>query len=321
VIAASCLAALCGAAARGGEVHAGCRAAHYSLVALPLRPVAINDDGDVAGRTDDHRAATWSRHGGLRELPLPDGFADSEAVGINRSGHVVGNLHDRSSGRNAAFSYDHRRLTLLAGEHARVYALNDADVMVGSAVVGASGKTDPVIWMRGTLKPVDSCCGGSLTAIGSGGFGVGDLYDDQGHYHAAIWTDKAGLRAIGPPDKFSSAVAVNALGHVVVQAYSQVYLYASGALTLLDLHPKLPNKPLAISDCDVIVGAYGPYSDADRAFIWDRAAGFLDLNAVLAPDSGWKLEYATGINGHGVIVGRGDFKGEDNAGFMLVPER
>jgi hypothetical protein len=39
----------------------------------------------------------------------------------------------------------------------------------------------------------------------------------------------------------------------------------------------------------------------------------------LEHDSGWKLEYATAINGHGVIVGRGDFKGEDNAGFMLVP--
>ncbi len=320
VIAAGCLAAVCAQAARGADVHSGCRAAHYTLVPLPLRPVAINDDGEVAGRTEDHHAATWTRRGGLRVLPLPPGFGDSEAVGINRSGHVVGNVHDRSSGRNAAFSYEHGRLTLLAGEHTRVYGLNDADVVVGSAVASESGKTEPVVWTHGVLKPVDSCCGGSLTAIGSSGLGIGDLYDEQGRYHAAMWTNGGGLKPIGPPDKFSSSVAVNGAGHIVVQAYSELYLYVSGVLTRVELHPKLPTKPLAISDCDVIVGAFGPYSDADRAFVWDQASGFLDLNAVLPADSGWKLEYATGINGHGVIVGKGDFKGEDNAGFMLLPQ-
>jgi uncharacterized membrane protein len=304
----------------GAGVDGGCRTAHYTLVPLPLRPLAINDAGEVAGRTEDHRAATWSRRRGLQILPLPAGFGDAEAVAVGRSGRVVGNAHDRSSGANAAFSFEHGRLTLLAGERTRVYGMNDADVAVGSAVVPPAGKTDPVLWMGTRLAPVDSCCGGSLTAIGRSGVAIGDLYDEQGRYRASMWTAKNGLQAIGPPDKFSTAVAVNGAGHIVVQAYSDVYLYEAGVLTRVSLHPKLPAKPLAISDCDVIIGAYGPYSDADRAFIWDAAGGFLDLNAVLPPQSDWKLEYATAINGHGVIVGKGDFKGEDNAGFMLLPQ-
>jgi hypothetical protein len=45
------------------------------------------------------------------------------------------------------------------------------------------------------------------------------------------------------------------------------------------------------------------------------------LNLRIASDSGWILESATSINDRGEIVGRGDYKGQDDAGFLLVPER
>ena len=108
---------------------------------------------------------------------------------------------------------------------------------------------------------------------------------------------------------------------MVVQAFSEVFLYASGSLTHLDLSSRYPSRPLAINNCDVIVGSFGPFADAERAFIWDKSRGFRDLNAAIASDSGWKLESANNINDDGEIVGRGDYKGQEDAGFLLIPER
>jgi hypothetical protein len=88
----------------------------------------------------------------------------------------------------------------------------------------------------------------------------------------------------------------------------------------VDLSSRYPSQPRAINNCDVIVGSFGPFADAERAFIWDKSGGFRDLNTRIASDSGWTLESANSINDHGEIVGRGDYKGQDDTGFLLIPE-
>ena len=45
-----------------------------------------------------------------------------------------------------------------------------------------------------------------------------------------------------------------------------------------------------------------------------------DLNAYVAPDSGWVLQKATGINDDGQIVGTGSHNG-NTRGFLLAPVR
>lgn len=307
------------------QVHAAsarCGASGYRLLPLPLRAQAINDSGEVAGTTEGHRAAVWTSRSGLREIPIPDGFLDSEAVAINRSGEVAGNAHDRGSGKRTGFVYRGGVLTLLAGDQTRAYAINDSGVVAGASVAADGKTTVPTLWFKSGANPLRSCCGGTATGVDAAGEAVGDVYDEQGRYHAFFWSPRDGIRQIGPSGpKSTTAIAANARGHTLIQAFSEVYLYTAGELMRLELHPKFPSKPLAINGCDVVVGAFGPFSDADRAFIWDKKRGFRDLNGLLPPDtSGWKLEYATGINEHGVIVGRGDFKGEDGAGYMLTPE-
>jgi hypothetical protein len=54
----------------------------------------------------------------------------------------------------------------------------------------------------------------------------------------------------------------------------------------------------------------------ERAFIWDKPGGFRDLNTRIASGSGWTLESATSINDHNEIVGRGDYEGQDDTGFL-----
>jgi uncharacterized membrane protein len=298
---------------------AACTIGRYTVTALPLRPAAINDAGQVAGTTADHRAAVWSAKAGLHELPLPPGFSHSKAVAINRRGQVIGSAFDQTFGNHQPFIYANGALTLLPGEKASAYDINESNAVAGESLIRGKQRTEPVIWSGNTLRPLGVCCGGSAKRINAHGQAVGDAYDDGGRYYAYLWTEASGVLRIGPPDRYSSAIAINNRGHVVVQAFPGVFLYAEGSLARLTLAPKYPSHPRAINDCDAIVGSFGPFSDADRAFGWDRTTGFQDLNTRIPAEAGWKLQSATGINNRGEIVGFGDAQGVDDAGFMLQP--
>ena len=305
----------------GQANSASCVADHYKVIALPLRPAHINETRQVAGTTSSHRAALWTEQSGLHELPLPAGFFNSEATAVNSSGHVTGVVYDRTFSKHRAFTFANNVLTLLSGEQSHPYDISDSDEVSGEALLPGKTATGPVSWTSNAIRSLGGCCGGSARGVNKNGDEIGDVYDETGRYHAFLWTASRGIRPIGPPDDYSSAIAINAQGHVVVHAFSEVFLYADGKLTRLDLSSSYPSQPRAINNCDVIVGSFGPFADAERAFIWEKSRGFRDLNTHIASDSGWKLESATSINDHGEIVGRGDYKGEDDTGFLLVPQR
>jgi hypothetical protein len=56
---------------------------------------------------------------------------------------------------------------------------------------------------------------------------------------------------------------------------------------------------------------------ASRAFLWDSGA-MLDLNTLIAPHSGWRLEAGWDMNDAGLIVGVGQHLGSQHA-FLLQP--
>jgi hypothetical protein len=60
---------------------------------------------------------------------------------------------------------------------------------------------------------------------------------------------------------------------------------------------------------------------SEWAFICGKSGGFRDLNTRIASGSGWTLESANSIKHHGEIVRRADYKGQDDTGFLLIPER
>ncbi len=290
----------------------------YNVIEVPLRPAAIDDAGEVAGTTPEHRAALWSRNRGLRLIPLPRGFSHSEALAMNQQGHVVGIAYDAAFSTQRSFLASSRGVTLLDGAEARVRAIGSGARAAGESVVPGQPRSQPVVWSGVTPRALENCCGGSAQATNEAGQVAGTVYDAQGHYHAVLW-DGARMRQIGP-DGYSSAIAMNNRGEIIIQALSRVYLYAASGLSRLDLPPKPVPHARAINDQGVVVGYVGPFSDAARAFLWSRASGFVDLNSRLRPNSdGWKLESATGINSHGEIVGKGDTARADDVGFLLVP--
>jgi len=308
------------------SLHAGakagdCVAQHYDAIVLPLRPTHINESTQVAGTTSHHRAGLWSQQEGLQELPLPPDFYNSEGLGLNNAGHVIGVVYDRGFAKHQAFTFANGNLTLLPGEQFTPHWISDSDEIAGEAIVPQKSTTGPMLWTKGSAAPLGGCCGGTATSVNNRGQVVGDIYDKEGQYHAFFWDESRGIQPIGPSDRYSSAIAINDDGHVLVQAFSENYLYSEGKLRQLDLAPGYPSQPRGLNNCDVIVGSFGPFADASRAFLWESSQGFRDLNNLLAPGSGWKLKAATSINDKGEIVGWGDYKQLENTGFLLVPRR
>ena len=130
---------------------------------------------------------------------------------------------------------------------------------------------------------------------------------------------------VGPAEGYSSAVAINDAGHILLQVGSDGYLDQAGSLQRLELASKVYNSVRAMNNCDFVAGGYGPDSEHYRAFVWSTTGGFQDLNSLIPSDSGWTLESATAINDRGEIAGRGDYHRatsghDDDRGFLLIPQ-
>ena len=292
----------------------------YDVEEIPLIPAGINRHQQIIGTTASHRAGIWTIKAGVVELPLPDGFTFSEGVAINDAGSAVLMAYDRQHTKRMALLYDGSTLYPLPGEQARAYKLDNSGQIAGEAQLPGIRTMEPVIWRHAALQHIESCCGGTVRDVNEDGIAVGNLYDRRGRYHAFQWSSTGGSVVLGAPNEYSSATAVNALGHVVVQGVRRTTLFIDGKPQPLKLAPHAPSQVRAINACDVMVGSFGPFSDADRAFRWSPARGFEDLNNSLN-SRGWKLEAAVAINESGEIVGKGDHLGDDDTGFLLTPVR
>jgi len=308
------LLSLVSAFARAQATAAKCVAEHYKVVVVPLQPSRVNNSGQVAGSTED-RAAVWSRKDGLRELPLPSGFSSARASGLNEQGDVVGHATKGDSGEPRAFEYSHGKAVMLSASRSQAVAINNA-----GEIVGEENPSGPALWRKDRATHLGACCGGKALAINSHGQVVGQLSDHQGRYRAFLWDAKGGFQNIGSSEGYSSALAINDAGHILIQAFSAgVFLHESAKDTPLPLSPNSANRPMALSNCDVVVGAFGPSSDYNHAFAWDKKYGLRDLNTVVDSGSGWILRMATDINDAGEIVGTGQYMGKEDVGFLLTP--
>jgi probable HAF family extracellular repeat protein len=296
-------------------------ARRYHVAALPLRPSAINESGEIVGTTPARVAAWWTTATGLREIPVPPGATNSSGIGLNNHGDIIGIGLNLQTSQRQGFAYLDGKLQTLSGSQAKPFGINDADEIAGESKLPGKPTSAPTRWKQQYAISLGGCCGGTATGINNHSQMIGNVYDEAGQYHAFLWGEASGMQRIGPPNTFSSAVAINDSGDVLVQSFSDgVLLYHQGKAQRLALSSKRPSHPKALNDCGVIVGAFGPFSDADRAFVWDVVEGFRDLNDLIPAKSGWKLETATAVNNRGQIVGWGEHGGEEDVGFLLTPE-
>jgi len=297
------------------------------VVELPFLPEVISPSGVVAGITDAHRAVVWRRESGMRELPVPEGFHYTEPVAFTRSGGIVVNAFDAQTRVRRAFVYSNSSTTALPGNQTFAHGVSPSGLIVGEWVPEGKTRSDAVYWNNNSgPHSIGLCCGGTIKAANRAGDVIGDAYDVQGRYHAFVWNPSRGQRMVGPAEGYSSAVAIDAAGHILLQVGSDGYLDQAGSLQRLELSSKFHNTVRAMNNCDFVAGGYGPDSDHERAFVWSATGGFQDLNSLIPGDSGWTLESATAINDRGEIAGRGDLHRatsghDDDRGFLLLPQR
>jgi uncharacterized membrane protein len=320
MVLAGILGLLVSAEACAKKVVSACRNTRYTVMELPFTPSVIAPSGVVAGTTELHRAILWRRGTGVQELTVPEGFHYAEPVAILKSGDVVINALDAEARTRRAFVYSNRSVMALIGNQTVAHGVGPSGTIVGEWVPDGKTTSDSVYWDHNQPHSIGLCCGGTLKAANAAGDMIGDTYDDRGRYHAFVWSPSHGRRIMGPLDGYSSAVAINDAGRILLQVGSEVYVDEAGKLQRLALSEKLYNSALAMNNCDFVVGGYGSDSDHYRAFLWTATAGFQDLNSLIPADSGWTLGAATAINDHGEIVGRGELN-HDERGFLLVPRR
>ena len=290
----------------------------YELAKAPVAPtdvLAADVDGLI---TELHRTVLWRPKSGVEELSVPDGFKYTEPVAITSSGAILIDAFDAKGHKRGAFAWANHSLTALPGNQTWARGSGAAGTIVGEWVPDGKTSTDAVYWKNSVPHSVGLCCGGMLKAINERGEMIGDAYDDQGHYHAFRWSPEGGQRSIDPDHAYSSAVAINGAGHVLLQVGGDAWLDDTRHLQRLSLSAKFYNSAQSMNDCDVVVGAYGPDSEHYKAFSWTETQGFRDLNSFVPETSGWELQSAAAINNHGEIIGRGELHGDDR-GFLLIP--
>ena len=319
------------------------------------RAYGINSSGQVAGYSMNsggfHRAFRFTDGGGLLDLGAIRGSAYSNAVAVNDHGQVAGNGdHHPGSGDYTPFRYTDnvgvKDLGTLPGHYASIATgINNHGAVVGeSVVIPPATLTRAFRYTDGAGMQDLGTLGGSRTSaqgINDRGEVVGwaqtpttQVNDPWRIGHAFLYTDCFGMQdlnnLIGPNTGWEliKASAINGRGQIV--GYGErngnlrAFLYDSQTHAVKNLGT-FPNGgisyALALNHGGDVVGA--AYLDASgvgnyRAMIYTNQLGMQNLNNLIAPNSGWLLRVATGINDDGQIVGWGEYQGQVHA-FRLTP--
>jgi probable HAF family extracellular repeat protein len=258
---------------------------------------AVNAGGIAAGEVflpgpTQQRAVLFS---GGREINLGvlPGDAASVATAINRQGVVVGTSTPSSGAAyvSQAFVYQNGTMSsvpqlsgLTGFLGANAQGVNDAGVVVGSVGIkqGALGAATSSYTLAGStltmFATVHGYANSQATAVNSSGIVAG--------YYSTF------------------SFSVNAPLHA--------YKFNNGNGKFTDLGTLYPTEPYAFSVANAINSAGVVVGDSQQeggaspphATVFARGQ-VTDLNTLIAPNSGWLLETATGIDNSGTIVGVG----------------
>lgn len=257
---------------------------------------SLSADGSVvagisAGSGNNNRAFRWTAATGMQSLGVLGTGSASAANAISADGSVIAGVSYTAGFTNSrAFRWTAaggmQNLGILpSGGGTDAFAIS-AD---GSVIAGTDGSNGAFRWTStGGMQDMGDLPGGnSSEALGlspDGSVATGDCYTDASlsAFHAFRWTAPEGMQDLGalPGGVFSQGHAISA-------------------------------------DNSTIVGS-GSTPAGDRAFVWTRSFGMVDLNSYLAALgldlSGWTLSSATGISADGsAIAGYGDFNGATRA--------
>jgi probable HAF family extracellular repeat protein len=321
------------------------------------QPLAINDAGQVVGglfaSTGASRAFLWQ--GDIMTdlnslIPADSGWVLEVATAINQAGHIVG--LGKLGGKQRAFLWQDGQLTdlgTLGGISSRAFGINNLGQVVGCSAIASSAAEHAFVWQNGAMTnlnrliPADSgwvleCA----SAINDAGHIVGT--GAYGQRRAFVWqngrvSDLGTWRLWGGD---SQARGINNVGQIVGNAVDFVFVPAEGEggdpaiievwraflwqtgtigdLGMLGVSLSAGATATGINNSGHVVGSSFDPDDLVpiRAFRWTSVGGMVDLNNLIPPTEGWRLEGAVAINKVGQIVGTGLHNGQRSA-FLLTP--
>lgn len=299
----------------------------------------INNLGQVSGY-DNLSGLIWNGNTATRldNLQGLRGYGGS----INDSGHIGGTIDlPVEADASIAARWDGSTATALQalGGGTQGYAtsandINNHDQLVGTSWGGSSVR--PVRWDDTAVTDIGTLGGSSGTAWGINNAGaiVGESFtpnDDASH--ATHWNGTT-ITDLGTLGGSSTAYGINEAGQIVGFSYVDVENTTYSAVKWLsqaDAPIDLSSLPGVVNDLAVHINSLGQlvgYSEVGggiHATLWDGDQ-VIDLNNFLPADlaaAGWHLDFASGINDHGMIVGYAS-RGTDpdtaiTAAYMLTP--
>lgn len=290
----------------------------------------INDNGQVVGyaatSTSGGRAFLWDSTSGIRNLD-PNGIYDSSAYSINNNGFVVGSTLKGGYNGGTAFLWDSvnglQNLGTLPGDSfSNANAINDFGQVVGRSL-DSSNRMQAFLWdsVNGiqSLGTLDGYEGSTALDINNDGEVVGYAFIPS--RRAVLWDSTKGIQDLDPEGVYSDAQSINDAGTVVGTSTvggdsASLWDSTKGIQYLGNLSGVYGSIASDINDLGQVVGStiFPP-----RALLWENGT-VTDLNTLIDPNSGWRLQYARAINNKGQIVGEGTNSTERYFGaFLLTP--
>lgn len=281
----------------------------------------INNRGQVVGNAETERgkmrAFLW-QNGQMSSLGSTADDVPSVAYDLNDSGLIVGTVGETfgPSSRGFSMQFGDKQFNLFEPDDVpggtALMGVNNAGAMVGyqgdtEKGESAGGASGVIVSPDGKVSAAkDESVHMMLFDINSKNQVAGVIYVEDKPFGVRL-PQKDGFKPVAG----SEAWAINDEGSLALAENGQVVLWIKTAQKEAKLQQG-PGFPLGINNRNQIVG-----NNAGRAQLYENR-GSIDLNTLIAPGSGWKLEGACDINDKGQIVGYGTIKGQTH-GFLLSP--
>jgi probable HAF family extracellular repeat protein len=205
-------------------------------------------------------------------------------------------------------------LGTLGGDSSVGYGINAAGQVTGWAALSGNSTSHAFLYSNGTMTDL-----GTLYGYHSVGMAINDAGEVTGYSFVPYVGEHAFVYSNGTMSDqgtlggcCSSGIAINAGGQITGSSYisansgntiNRAFLYTNGAM--IDLGAGDHSTGMGINTVGEVVGAFPGNDGFNHPFLYVPGGGVTDLNFLIAADSGWKLDYAAGINDSGQITGLG----------------
>lgn len=273
---------------------------------------ALNDAGQITGVSTTAAGIShvfrWSRSTGMIDLVAP-GMGFSISTDINNQGWVTGTA-EFTPERFTAFRW--RPTTGMVnlgslGTNSTGLALNNAGTVVGVSETTLGGFGQHAVRWPGT-QPIAitpfATPSSAARDINNAGQIVGTAALDASLAERAfLWSSQTGPVDLGvSASNFPSVERINDRGLVIGNLYSpdssQGFVWSRATGPIILSPPDVFSATADLNNRGQVVGTYN-----ERAFVWTRAEGVVDLNTRLAnAPPGLVLSQAFAISDNGSIV-------------------